>query len=186
MFFDRSWFVTGINSVMKNLEKDQLRLVLICKTMQPSVMKKAILHLVNQKRCPALCVSDLLLHLQKSWPGLSSAAAFGVLVSSFLSKRSNLRHFLLLNIPFALWRYILSSSIFIPWLLLLENLWWCQKWIARVSENTTIFFWPYVTVWYLHSVCMYKYLQKCYCLNVSDNLFDFYRNLISLMILMNL
>ncbi|KAL4227009.1 Ribonuclease P protein subunit p38 [Mactra antiquata] len=77
----KSYFAMGINAVFKNLEKDKLRLVIMCKTVQPSVLKNVLLTLVNQCQCPAICIPNLLLSLQKSWPGLSSATALGVLKS---------------------------------------------------------------------------------------------------------
>ncbi|XP_053377650.1 uncharacterized protein LOC123529635 [Mercenaria mercenaria] len=75
----KSWFVVGAQTVMRNLERDKLSAVLLWSEMQPAVLRKALLHLVSQHGCPAICVSDLLSSIQKSWPGLTSAAVLGVL-----------------------------------------------------------------------------------------------------------
>ncbi|XP_060593621.1 serine-repeat antigen protein 6-like isoform X2 [Ruditapes philippinarum] len=72
-------FVMGVQTVMRNLEKDNLSMVLLWKDMQPAVLRKALCHLLNEHGCPAMCVSDLLVPIQKSWPGLTSATSLGVL-----------------------------------------------------------------------------------------------------------
>lgn len=75
----KSWFVVGTQTVMKGLERNNLSAVILWREVQPAVLRKAFLQLVSQQGCPAVCVTDLLTPLQKSWPGLTSASTLGIL-----------------------------------------------------------------------------------------------------------
>ena len=84
VYFCRSYFVVGLNAVMKSLEKNRLSLVLVTKETQPAVLKTAMLEMVQRQCNAAACVSDLLPVMKESWPALSSLTAFGVVVSKVL------------------------------------------------------------------------------------------------------
>lgn len=71
-------FYFGISSVIRGLEKDELRLVLIWKATQPSELKKAVLSLVIRTGCPAASISDVLHPVKASYECLSSLTAMGV------------------------------------------------------------------------------------------------------------
>ena len=76
----RQLYCFGISSVIKGLERDELRLVLIWKATQPPELKKAVLSLVIRTGCPAASISDVLHPVKASYESLSSLTAMGVKV----------------------------------------------------------------------------------------------------------
>ncbi|XP_052779528.1 uncharacterized protein LOC128216865 [Mya arenaria] len=75
----KSWMVVGLQQVIKSLERDRLRLLLVARDLQPAVLKSTLLQLVYERGVPAVCVGGLHTTVVKSWTGLSSLAALGVL-----------------------------------------------------------------------------------------------------------
>ena len=75
-------FCLGISEVIKTLERDDLRLVLICKATSPPELKKAVLSLVASNSCPAASISDVFSPVKASFESLSSLTAFGVKVQA--------------------------------------------------------------------------------------------------------
>ncbi|XP_035693923.1 ribonuclease P protein subunit p38-like [Branchiostoma floridae] len=55
----KSQLVLGINEVTKALEKDRLRLVLVCRSVKPALMTQHLVLLSAVRRVPALCLSGL-------------------------------------------------------------------------------------------------------------------------------
>lgn len=55
----RSQVVFGVNDVTKSLEKDLLRLVLSCSSVDPLLLTKHIVELAATRNCAAICVNNL-------------------------------------------------------------------------------------------------------------------------------
>ena len=76
----RKLFCLGVSNVLKCLERDKLRLVLIWKATQPAELKKAVLSLVASTGCLAASISDVLHPVKASFEALSSLTAIGIMV----------------------------------------------------------------------------------------------------------
>nr|XP_022336303.1 ribonuclease P protein subunit p38-like [Crassostrea virginica] len=70
----------GINEVTKGLEKDQLRLVLVCQSCKPEMLTQHLIGLAASRNCTASVISNLSLTLCPLLK-LSSLMALGVKVS---------------------------------------------------------------------------------------------------------
>ncbi|KAK3609719.1 hypothetical protein CHS0354_011410 [Potamilus streckersoni] len=67
----------GFRSVVRALEKDKLRLLLISQKTQPSDLKRVLLTLVATRDCPCICLSDILPFIQHRFNWISSITAMG-------------------------------------------------------------------------------------------------------------
>ena len=55
----RSQIVFGVNSVTKELEKDNLQLVVTCKSANPPILTKHLIGLSETRKCLAICLNGL-------------------------------------------------------------------------------------------------------------------------------
>ncbi|CAK8675615.1 unnamed protein product [Clavelina lepadiformis] len=55
----RSDILVGIREVTKALEKDQISLLLVCRSAKPALLTQPLIHLVATRSVPAACISDL-------------------------------------------------------------------------------------------------------------------------------
>ncbi|KAL3848001.1 hypothetical protein ACJMK2_018886 [Sinanodonta woodiana] len=67
----------GFRSVVRALETDKLRLLLISQKTQPSDLKRVLLTLVATRDCPCICLSDILPSMQHRFNWISSITAVG-------------------------------------------------------------------------------------------------------------
>ncbi|XP_046568897.1 uncharacterized protein LOC124277287 [Haliotis rubra] len=54
----RSQIVCGVREVTRGLEKDDLDLIIVCRSTQPSIITKHLIPLAANRGCPALCIPE--------------------------------------------------------------------------------------------------------------------------------
>ncbi|XP_060063896.1 ribonuclease P protein subunit p38-like [Ylistrum balloti] len=55
----RKQLLFGVNQVTRGLEKDEVRLVMTCRSAQPVIITRHMIGLSSLRGCPAICINDL-------------------------------------------------------------------------------------------------------------------------------
>ncbi|XP_033760097.1 ribonuclease P protein subunit p38-like isoform X1 [Pecten maximus] len=55
----RKQLLLGVNQVTRGLEKDEVRLVIVCRSAKPVIITQHLIGLASLRRCPAICINDL-------------------------------------------------------------------------------------------------------------------------------
>lgn len=72
----RKQLLFGVNQVTRGLEKDDVRLVITCRSAQPVIITRHLIGLASLRKCPAICISDLNKSVCEAM-NLTSAVAVG-------------------------------------------------------------------------------------------------------------
>ncbi|XP_021356342.1 ribonuclease P protein subunit p38-like isoform X2 [Mizuhopecten yessoensis] len=73
---NRKQLLFGVNQVTRGLEKDEVRLVISCRSAQPVIITRHLIGLAALRKCPAICVSSLNKSVSKVM-NMTSAVAIG-------------------------------------------------------------------------------------------------------------